>query len=501
MLYVSPIVEALRGRPRLVFWFATLTQAALWTLTPSLFYAAPPGEAPVVLAIGHEWQMGTVHGPPLGTWLAELAFRLAGGSFVGVYVLAQLCVIATYWAVFALGRRIVGLSHAVLAVLLMAGITVFAAPTPDFGPAVLAMPLTALAVLFYWRAVGEARDRYWLYLGPVLGLLLLTTWFGAILLALMVVFTLATERGRARLWRFEPYVGIVVAGLIALPHILWLADGHWTVLAPRGDWSLAAGALQWGRQLAGLTFDHAGLLVLVVVAGVVLVDRKVAVPEIMRQPVDPLARIFVYAFALAPALIATIAAAGIGHDEPLGGNGALVVLSGLAVVLLAGDVIRLYRQRAASLTWLALLTAPPLVALVSVLVVPWTFALELKVNEPAAAMARFFTDSFNRRTGRPLAIVVGEGRLAGLVALASPQRPSVFIDGSPERAPWITEDAFRRNGAIILWWITDAAGAPPAHLRARFPDMVPEVPRSFERPIQGRLPLLRIGWAMIRPSN
>ena len=29
------------------------------------------------------------------------------------------------------------------------------APTPDFGPAILAMPLTAFALVNLWRAVGE----------------------------------------------------------------------------------------------------------------------------------------------------------------------------------------------------------------------------------------------------------------------------------------------------------------------------------------------------------
>jgi len=29
---------------------------------------------------------------------------------------------------------------------------------------------------------------------------------------------------------------------------------------------------------------------------------------------------------------------------------------------------------------------------------------------------------------------------------------------------------------------------------------VAEVPRAFERRMQGRLPLLRIGWAVIRPQ-
>jgi len=28
-----------------------------------------------------------------------------------------------------------------------------------------------------------------------------------------------------------------------------------------------------------------------------------------------------------------------------------------------------------------------------------------------------------------------------------------------------------------------------------------ELPRAFERPVQGRLPLIRIGWGMIRPQT
>ncbi len=34
----------------------------------------------------------------------------------------------------------------------------------------------------------------------------------------------------------------------------------------------------------------------------------------------------------------------------------------------------------------------------------------------------------------------------------------------------------------------------------RFPGIVPEVPRAFERAVHGRAPLLRIGWGMIRPQ-
>jgi hypothetical protein len=121
------------------------------------------------------------------------------------------------------------------------------------------------------------------------------------------------------------------------------------------------------------------------------------------------------------------------------------------------------------------------------------------VSKPADAMGQFFTETFRRRTGKALAIVIGDARTAGLVAFASPDRPSLYIDGSRERAPWISEAALREKGAVVTWTATDNAGTPPAHLKARFPDLVPEVPRSFDRSVQGRLPLLRIGWAVIRP--
>src|SRR5436190_17179666 len=107
MFHVSLILEALRARPAVMFWVAALAQGALWTLVPALFYAAPPGEVPLVLAVGNEWVLGSPYGPPLAYWVADIAFRIAGGV-LGLYVFSQICVVITYWAVFTLGRRIVG---------------------------------------------------------------------------------------------------------------------------------------------------------------------------------------------------------------------------------------------------------------------------------------------------------------------------------------------------------------------------------------------------------
>ena len=106
MLHVSIFIEGLRSQPRLMVWLAALAQAAIWWLVPSLFYAAPPGNLPEVLAIGHELQLGTDLGPPLAFWVAELVYDMLG--IVGIYLFAQACVVLTYWAVYELGRAIVG---------------------------------------------------------------------------------------------------------------------------------------------------------------------------------------------------------------------------------------------------------------------------------------------------------------------------------------------------------------------------------------------------------
>ena len=111
------------------------------------------------------------------------------------------------------------------------------------------------------------------------------------------------------------------------------------------------------------------------------------------------------------------------------------------------------------------------------------------MTQPAQAMARFFSESFERRTGTPLQIVTGDPRTAALVALGAPSRPSLYLGATPERSPWVTPEAVKAKGAIVVWPTADTAGTPPPEIKERFPELVPEVPRAFERSVQGRLPL------------
>ena len=499
MHYVSLIIEFLRGRPKLVFWGVALTQATLWTVLPSLFYSAPPGDVPILLAIGHEFQLGSYLGPPLAFWLGEIAFRIAGAF--GVYLLAQICVVVTYWAVFTLGRSIVGTRHAVLAVLLMVGIAAFSVPSPDFGPAILAAPLWALALLHYWRAVGESDRGAWLLLAVDLGLLLLANYVGVVLLALMIPFVIATPRGRVALVHPEPWIALVLFVLVVFPHLAWLWYRYDLVIAYFSEGGAFAVALAPGLWLiAALLLTHLGLFLLAGLASGWPRRRREPAPEIDRNPVEGFARWFVYFFALMPALVAVALVIAAGHLGPLQRLAPLVVLSGLALIVFAGDRVLLFRERLVSSTWVGLLVAPPLLMVIGIALLPWTFGIDLKMVQPANVEGRFFAENFQRRTGRPLEFVTGDERIAPLVALGSASRPHVYFDWAPQRSPWASVADVQKQGGLLVWPAADNAGTPPADLKAQFPGMVPEVPRVFARSVQGLLPLIRLGWAVIRPQ-
>jgi hypothetical protein len=503
MLYVSIFVELLRVRPGLTVAIVIATQAALWVLIPGALYAGPPGNLPLVLAIGHEWRFVPSIGSPLAYWLAELVFDAAGHRLIAVYALSQACVAATYWAVFRLGREIVGAEQAVLAVLLMAGISSFTAASPDFGSAILAMPIWALLLKDYWLTIGLRGQRHAVALGIEIALLLVTSDAALLLIGLLAAFTLANEGTRrlVRTWALLP--AAIAVAIMLVPHIYFLlgaSPGFLSSLARPGVSEAVVGGFSgWLRQITLLLGAHAGLIVLVAIVIGFPWSKPEPAPVIARAPVEPLGRRFIYLLAAAPALLAATLGAVLGEAAPLGGTAPLVVLSGLAVIVAAGDAIALARQRLLVAAWFGLLLAPPALAVLAMAALPLV-GIDLAINQPAAAIAHFFADSFERRIGRPLTIVAGDPRSAALIGLGAPSRPSLYLQAMPSRSPWASLDDVRTKGAIVVWPTNDTAGMPPPAITEIFPDLTPEVPHTFERLVEGRLPLLRYGWAVIRPQ-
>ena len=95
------------------------------------------------------------------------------------------------------------------------------------------MPLWALILLHYWRAVGEGRRSYWVALAVEIGLLLLTTYAGLLLIAMLAMFTIAHKRARAAMRSSDPWLASLVAIVVLFPHLLWLAGRRRGLTAER----------------------------------------------------------------------------------------------------------------------------------------------------------------------------------------------------------------------------------------------------------------------------
>lgn len=500
MRFTSLVVELIRARPRLVVWLVVLVQAALWLILPMLLYRSPPGDLATVLAFGREFQVGTSLGPPLSFWLADIAFRAAGNTMFGVYLLAQVCAVVTFWIYYRLARSIVGGQQAVLAVLLSMTVVAFSAPGVEFGPLVLARPLWALLLLHSWQLIGQNRRNAWFAWSIEAGLLLLTTPAAIGLLLLLAGFAVATERGRRVLMSLDPLYALLVIVVLVLPYLIWLLRAEAISMPPWPAISeLGARAVHWGWLLGGLVLAISAILLLVILNSGWFARNASDAPIIYRPPVDPLARDFVFFFALAPALFGSLIAGFFNLDRIVGGAGVALLMSGLAVVVATGDLIHLRRQRLLRSVWAIAIAAPAVAVIAATAILPWTGANEVPTALPAKAIAQFFGDNFERRTNQRLRAVAGDPQLASFVAM-SRGRPHLLLDATPERTPWSSVAKFNETGGVVVWRASDTSGAPPPDIAQRFPGLVPEVPRAFEWLVNGRQPLLRIGWAIVRPK-
>jgi hypothetical protein len=292
-----------------------------------------------------------------------------------------------------------------------------------------------------------------------------------------------------------------VIGVLALPYAIWLiradafARPHWPAVADLGGRAMHSAAL-----LGGLLLAMSGIVILVVLNSAWSGRQTEDAPIIYRPPVDRLGRDFVYFFAFAPALLGSLVSALFNLDGMSGGAGVPLLMSGLAVILATGDLIPLRHQRLLRSVWAAAIVAPALAVIAATLFLPWTGNREVATSLPATAIARYFGDSFERRTNQPLPAVAGDPRLASLIALDA-GRPHLVLDATPERTPWLSLPKFNETGGVVVWRASDTAGTPPPDIEQRFPGLVPEVPRAFEWFVTGRQPLFRIGWAIVRPRT
>ncbi|HEY6578420.1 MAG TPA: glycosyltransferase family 39 protein [Rhizomicrobium sp.] len=476
-------------------WLAVLilAQLILWTFVPWLFATSLPLD--VVsdgLSWGHEWQWGYYKHPPLPSWTVELFFDAFGD--LGPFLLSQIAIAGTYLLVFLLGREFMAPRWAAAGALLLAGVYYFSVPTPEFNHNVAQMPLWAAACLFYYKSLKTGAARWWIALGAVAGLGMLTKYSTALLLATMLAHLVVTRSARSAIFSPGPWIAILVCAAIDLPHLVWLFKNGFPTL----HYAIArAGthARETDRFLSPLKFlaaqalDIAPAILAAAIAGFLVWKPQVRHDENLR---------FLLWLGLGPAVLTVglSLATGLGVRDMWGAP--MWNLTGLAIVQAAAA-----RHNRVSLPRLGYCTAALFVVglgawLLADVFVPQIENRPARIQWPDRDLSRNFAALWQHETHRPLEIVAADGWLGGLVAMGVNPRPSVWIDASFVKSPWITPKAVARQGALVLWRTRTKDEPPPEFAALKFSA---EGVKSFAWPRTPKAPPLRIGYGIVQPQT
>lgn len=498
-LQASIFVEGLRARPAFFVAAALLLHALVWTLCAWIADPAPHPKLAIAAALGREWLLGYPESPPLAFWLAEIAFRI--GGVPALYALGPLTVALAGWFVFLFARRIVGDRYGALATFLMAGVHPVAFPVGAFDADTLQMPLIALAVLLWWVAVSERNRLAWLGFGFVMGVSAYAGVQGIFLLAVLLALTFAAPAGRVSLRAHEMVLASVGAlfifTLVITPRVIWLAGNRLAGAVPDFPATVEEGVIDALGLAALVLLGHIGIAVLAGLSSRYGAKDRENAPMFVRPPLLRFGRIVVLVLAAAPLALALAAAFVSGRKFPTASVASLTLYSGLLVMVLVEKTIRIHRQRAVAVAALTLLFLPPAMEIAVAISSPYAGERGRPTNWPAAVAARFVTDVYRTRTGKPLDYVIGEIAFASTIALLSSDRPRVFVDGDKRRSPWIGEAKLKSQGAVAVWRIEGADAAPPLALSGNLPPLTLEAPVSNRWVRPGSLDFARFGWAIL----
>jgi hypothetical protein len=492
-----------------VVWLVVRTLA--WTIV-ALTQPNPPLDTVEWLAWGHEWQLGYPKHPPLAAWVAEMAYRLTPGSFLGVYLTGYLTVAFAIFCVWRLARRLLPPRTALAAVFCLDGLVYLGPDAAEFNNQVLLIAFWALAIERFRAAATSDRPRDWLLSGLALGLALLCK-YSALALALpLAAWWLWHNRPLSMRRARGPALAALAAAVVFLPHFVWLVRNDFPTLRYAAERTQPAEGVPVS-YLSGVPFLLTqGLRLL----PVLLILAPLLRPRLRRLDADGRrARSLLLAAVLGPVAL-HLAASLMGAQLRDVWGAPLWTFTGLLLVLCV-KTEEAGRPRAWSRRLgVAVLTMALAQAALSNAFSAGLRPRPLRVHFPGALLAEEVTSRYEQRHGQPPAIIAGDWWLAGNVCCHAPHRPALYgsrepgsfgVPGRAKRKFLAPEPATRSGlrdadlnarGGVLVWDAGAFGEDIPPWLHERFPRA--QCQRALLLPFHGRGgQKLQVGWAMVAP--
>jgi Dolichyl-phosphate-mannose-protein mannosyltransferase len=493
------------------FWILAGFHVVAWTLIPLFVYSNVSLDVAEITSYGHELQLGYFKHPPLASWVMEAGRRASGQQAIwAIYLTARLVVVAAFFGVWRLARRLVNPPNAFMVVLALEASFAYTIEALDFNHIVMVLPFFTLSGWCLYAALSEGDMGWWIAVGVVVGLGMLSNHIMLFQAITIAIFICADPTSRPWLKRPHPYIAALTAILVFIPNLYWLVQNHfapvryiqhryavgsgltrhllfplsfsfWQVaylgsvalaLAPwTGRWRcrvLVDSRERWNGRFLIVTVlgPFLGFMLLSVVGGLSREKNVWGLPFWLFSPLLML-------FFLRPS------------PAPFAFRHTIVVALALIGVNLTVGVTR-------PLFW-PILTGRPMP----------------RTQFPGRLLSKKVGLIWHERfPNTPLRIVAGERWLSNNVAFYSEERPSVLTDEAslwlPEidesSCPWTSVSQLHKYGGILLWYADlDGLDLPPG-LRRFAPGA--HVVGALSLPWQTNIPFppVRVGVAVLPPE-
>jgi 4-amino-4-deoxy-L-arabinose transferase-like glycosyltransferase len=461
--------------------------AVLWLWHLNAVALSPPTDNIEQLT----WMRGLAWGyykhPPLPTWLMWLAAQVLGWSAWTSYLLGAACTLGATALLASVVKDSLGPRMALVSVLAVLCITFYNGRLNYYNHNTVLTVWVALSAWLWWRLLTRPHVKWWLALGAVVGLGMLTKYQMAVVCVASLWLVLRLGLWRQAVHRQGMWLALVVALLVFAPHLLWLRDQPHTPMEYAMQSSL--GVHLDGPQrvnLVGLWLVDwllnrcllATLMVLAVAASVRWSRRQATAPHTtasaepanantLETPPEGNAHAhaawhLLMAWGLVPPMFMALMGLAWGVELQLQWGTAFALWTPPALLLAMG--LREQHLRATPLK-----VALGLFVVFQVLLVWLSYQTSAQGAHPstpphwrqfqAQALAHSVAEPARQLLGGPIDIISGPPAASGAVALLLPEQPKVLIDGNADISPWIDRHRLAGRRILELW----APGTGPSH--------------------------------------
>ncbi|MCR4881861.1 MAG: glycosyltransferase family 39 protein [bacterium] len=434
-------------------------------------------------------EFGTNKHPPLSGWIMGGFFNLFGQNDHTAYFLGTISLAIGLFFVYKLAKFFMSEEKAACAAMIMPACFyyTYTAFIDNFNCNFVCIAIIPIIAYFYYKAIKENKIIDWVLLGITSGLGFLNKYQIIVLFAALFVHFIIFERKQFK--QKGLYISILTAGIVVLPHIIWLIKHDFFTFAYMAMMSgepvsNSAGAMfSFDRIYRPIRFTVDQILALSPCLGMYLILAYQA-KNIQFKNTDATISDKVFVFCVACGIVLTQAIMGIFSTAYIHGIWGSIMVGFAGMGLFFFFPIK-FNEKSYSfffkMSCIVMFLWASAIAIFAVVQVKHNISYPHQSNLPV--FHKLWAEKTNNA---PLKYVGGHQDYIFQFRLYDKERPTIILDTYGYKNPWINHDDVIESGAMIFSRYPDNLEEWTRNLIYKLPEDYVITPAEYEYEIKNK---------------